>query len=93
MDEEAIKVLEEITKRNAGAVDVFCKLIEYLQELAVFDFAMLKQQNILGSDLYDLYQCCNRDMAQLHAAIMQKTGSEMLKKVPGSSFYEDKTHG
>jgi hypothetical protein len=81
-------MIELISKRNPGAVDVCFRLADYLQELTIVDFAILQKDNILGSDLYDLYKCCDRDVIKLHACINQGTGIDMLKKVPGSSFYK-----
>ena len=88
MDNETRAILEGISKRNPGALDVCFKMMDYLQELVVFDFEMLLEMNVLGSDLYDLYaHCCERDMARLHASIMQKTAIEQLRSVRGSTFY------
>lgn len=88
MDDESKAVLEEISKRNAGALDVCIRLWDALGELVVFDFAMLKQMDVLGSDLWDLYNACDKDLDKLHASIMQKTAIEKLQNVPGSKFYQ-----
>ena len=82
-------VLEWVSKRNPGALSVCFKLMDYLGEMAVFDFAQLKQMNVLGSDLWDLFaHCCHHSISKTHAAIMENTATEQLKQIIGSSFYQ-----
>lgn len=82
-------ILEAVSKRNPGGLDVCFWLIDHLDELgALVDFAMLKQMNVLGSDLYMLFAyCCNRDIAKVHESITKNTAIEQLQLVPGSSFH------
>ena len=81
-------ILEAVSKRNPGAMSVCFQLEEAFGELSAFDFSELWQQGIGGSDLWDLYKtCCHADIDELHAAIMQRTGAEKLRAVPGSTFW------
>lgn len=89
MAETVGDVLEKISKRNPGRLDVCFRLMEYLGELAFFDFAVLESVNVLGSDLYVLFaECCKRDIAQVHAAIQRGTAIEQLATIPGTSFWK-----
>ena len=81
--------LEAVSKRNPGAFRVCFELEAALGELSMFDFQELQQQSIGGSDLWDLYKtCCHSDIDELHAVIMQRTGAEKLREVPGTSFWQ-----
>lgn len=88
--QETRNTLEYITQGNQEALNVAMLLVGLQHELAVWDFEMLKNQDILGADICRLYACCKKDIAKLHRVIMKETGAEMLSKVPGSSFYEAK---
>jgi hypothetical protein len=84
---ETQATIEALSRGNRQARNVVLELIKYKEELAVLDFTMLRQQNILGADLYELYKCCSRDIPMLHRVIMQNRGPEILKSAKGSSFY------
>ena len=81
--------LEAVSKRNPGAVDVFFRLLDHLGALALIDFEMLENMNVLGSDLYMLFvYCCERDIAKVHESIMLQTAIEQLREIPGSTFWQ-----
>jgi hypothetical protein len=82
-------LLVTVSKRNAGALRVCFEIVEYLKELAVFDFEVLLEKQITGSDLWDLYTyCCDSDIAKLHSCLMLGTAIEKLRAIPGSTFYK-----
>ena len=89
MNEMLEQILKTVSARNPGALSVCLQLIDHLDELALFDFGCLIGMKITGPDLWDLYKnCCNSDIAQLHATIMQEGAAvEKLRGVRGSSFY------
>lgn len=88
MDEDVKTMLGDISKWNAGALDVCIQLMARYPGVVVFDFVRLRDSNIVGSELWYLYNdCCERDIEKLHSTIMRGQGIEMLKKVFGSSFY------
>lgn len=88
-------ILEAISKRNPGGLGVCYRLIDHLDASeALVDFAMLKQMNVLGSDLYMLFAyCCNRDIAKVHEAITKNTAIEQLQSTLGSSFHRSQQEG
>lgn len=85
--QEIRNTLEYITQGNQDALNVAMLLVGLQHELAAWDFEMLKNQSIRGADIHRLYVSCGKNVRKLHAVIMRETGVEMLKKVPGSSFY------
>ncbi len=86
MDEMTRAILEAVSKRNPGALDVAIKMMEYLQELVVIDFDVILQQDITGEELWNLYdKCCERDIAKVHAALMQNTAIPLLQALVAGS--------
>jgi hypothetical protein len=89
MEQQAIiELAKHISLRNPGALDVYFRLIDYLQELAVLDIDLLLQREIVGVELYLLFKSCDRDIASLHASLMQGTDIVRLQSCPESKFYQ-----
>lgn len=86
-------LLEAITKRNPGATRVFFELLHHFEEASLLDFADLLEMQIVGSDLWDLYKACGQNIEVIHTAIMQKTAMDMLKAIPGTSFWQQAQKG
>lgn len=78
-----------VSKGHPGALRVCCELWDYLGDLAAIDFAVMVEKGIVGVDVWYLFNdCCNRDIAALHASIMDGTSVAKLESTPGSSFYK-----
>ena len=82
-------ILENISQRNPGAIDVCRQLFEQFHELAVFDLTLLKQYDIVGTELWNLYKyCCHSDIDILHSALMEDTAISKLQTCFRSKFYQ-----
>jgi hypothetical protein len=87
-EEQTRAVIEAMSKRHPGAFDVSFRLIDYLKELAILDIDILLQREIVGIELYLLFESCNRDIAALHASLMQGTDIAQLQLCRESKFYQ-----
>jgi hypothetical protein len=76
------------SKGNPGALRVCFEFLEAFQEMAGLDFGLLVAKGIVGSEVWDLYKCCNRSVTAMHESIVNDTAIGMLEGVPGSSFYK-----
>ncbi len=87
MEPWLLVILERLTQRNPGAVNVFFRMAEALQETAIFDYGILIGMGIVGSDLYILFTQCQRDIQELHKALMEERAVEIVQQVPGSNLW------
>ncbi len=83
-------LIVSVSLLNAGAVQVCLMLHDYLKELVVFDFKVCLEQEITGSELWNLYEyVCESDIARVHASLIRETAKEELSRVPHSRFYQN----
>lgn len=81
-------MLYKFSKGNPGALRVCFEFMEQQEVIAAIDFALLERQGIFGSDIWDLYKCCNHSIPAFHESFVNGTAIEKLEAVPGSSFWK-----
>lgn len=81
-------LIYSISQGNPGALRVCFQLANYLGLLATIDFETMRDQSIIGPEVWALYKnACACDLDRMHGALMEGEALEMLAMVPDSKFY------
>lgn len=87
--DQFVELLATVGQNNHGAYRACFELAGHLGPLAVVDLEAMRDQGITGTEAWLLYKdACQRNIDQMHAALMQNEAVKLLQGVRDSKFYQ-----